>query len=68
MHPDFEAKLITAHKSKSKLPRCPLPPALPSSKPTCDGVFMASTRATDGLETDLKCNVCGSFTSYKNAQ
>ena len=54
--PDFEKKLIEAHRLEESFPVCP---------PPCHGPILASTGGTDELETTLKCSRCGASTTYQ---
>jgi hypothetical protein len=57
--PDFEKKLIEAHRLKETLPACP---------PPCHGPLLVTGAGADSVETMLKCTRCGTSTTYRNAQ
>jgi hypothetical protein len=52
--PDFEKKLVEAHRLNEVLPVCPAP---------CHGPILVAAGAADG-ETTLKCPRCGASTTY----
>jgi hypothetical protein len=52
--PDFEKKLVEAHRMKEPLPACP---------PPCHRPILAADGSAEG-ETTLKCTTCGASTTY----